>query len=245
MTTEDLTRKISHALLPVDCAGCGKSLWGDPIPFFCRPCWSTIRPISDPTCPRCQFPFNSELALRFSPQHNCITCRKRPPAYTQAWTLYPYQSPLKEAIGLFKYRSKIALARPIANLMITALRSIPPIDLIIPVPLHSVRLREREYNQSLLLAQHLSNHFHIPLSYTALMRRRQTQPQTFLKRKDRLKNLRQSFVVASTQLIDGKSILLVDDVFTTGTTVNECAKILRKAGSGHVYVVTLARMVPF
>ena len=245
MTTKDLTRKISHALLPVHCAGCGESLWGDPIPFFCDPCWSTIRPISDPSCPRCDCPFNSEFALRFSAEHRCVNCRTRPPSYTQAWTLYPYQSPLKEAIGLFKYRSKIALARPIANLMSAALRSVPHIDIIIPVPLHSTRLREREYNQSLLLAQHLSHHFHIPLIYTALIRTRLTAPQTSLKRKDRLKNLRQSFLVTSSQLIGGKSILLVDDVFTTGTTVNECAKTLRKAGSGNVYVVTLARMIPF
>jgi len=183
------------------------------------------------------------MALRYSPKHSCSACRTRPPAFTQAWTLYPYQSPLKEAIGLLKYYGKISLAGPMARLMISSLGSLPPIDLIMPVPLHSARLREREYNQSLLLAHRLSTHFHIPLTFTTLIRTRQTTPQTALSRKDRLKNLRRSFAVTSPESIKGKTILLVDDVFTTGTTVNECAKTLRKAGSGDVYVVTLARIL--
>ncbi|GJL66260.1 MAG: hypothetical protein NPIRA05_12310 [Nitrospirales bacterium] len=129
------------------------------------------------------------------------------------------------------------------RLITMSLASLPPTDLIMPVPLHSTRLREREYNQSLLLAHRLSTHFHIPLTYTALIRTRQTTPQTALSRKDRLNNLRRSFAVTSPETIKGKTILLVDDVFTTGTTVNECAKTLRKAGSGSVYVVTLARIL--
>jgi len=183
------------------------------------------------------------MALHYSPKHACHACRIRPPAFTQAWTLYPYQSPLKEAIGLFKYHGKISLAAPLARLITMALGSLPPMDLIMPVPLYPDRLREREYNQSLLLAHRLSTHFQIPLIYTILIRTRQTTPQTALSRNDRLKNLRRSFAVTSPESINGKTIMLIDDVFTTGTTVNECAKTLRKAGSGNVYVVTLARIL--
>ncbi|MGB0910536.1 MAG: ComF family protein [Nitrospirales bacterium] len=241
--TKKLVRKISHALLPSSCTSCNTTLWGDPIPFFCRPCWSTIQPLSSPQCPRCSLPFHSEIALRYSPEHCCGSCRTKPPAFSQAWTLYPYQSPLKEAIKLFKYQRKVALTGPITTLLTQALGTIPPIDLIIPVPLHATRLREREYNQSLLLASGLSQHLHIPLTYTTLVRIRETPPQTSLTKHERLKNLRRSFAVKTPQAIAGKTMLLVDDVYTTGTTVNECAKVLRKAGAGKVYVVTLARMI--
>ena len=175
--------------------------------------------------------------------YQCGNCRIRPPAFSQAWTLYPYKSPLKEAIGLFKYHGKISLGGPLADLVLKAFSPLPMIDVIVPVPLHPTRLREREYNQSLLLAVRLSAHFALPVLYTSLVRRRRTPPQTSLRRKDRLKNLRRTFAVTQPEAVGGKNILLVDDVFTTGTTVNECAKVLRKAGAGHVYVVTLARMV--
>ena len=238
-----IIRRLSHLVLPVHCASCGDALWGSPIPFFCDRCWSTIRSISGPICPRCGLPFPSPIALRHSPSHCCVDCRARPPAFSQAWTLYPYQSPLKEAIGLFKYQGKVSLVKSCVHLMIDALPSLPPIDLIMSVPLHSTRLRKREYNQSLLLAHGLSKHLVIPLNFTALIRIRPTISQTSLRRKNRLKNLRRSFAVRSPSTIMDKTILLVDDVFTTGTTVNECAKVLRKAGSGNVLVLTLARML--
>jgi len=170
-------------------------------------------------------------------------CRLQPPAYSKAWTPYAYHTPLKEAIGLFKYKGKVSLAGPLAHHLLAGLEALPPLDLILPVPLHPHRLREREYNQSLLLAYRVSRQLNIPLSYTNLIRIRHTVPQVSLKRRERLKNLRRSFGVQTPSQIAGKTILLIDDVLTTGTTVNECAKALRKAGSGHVYVATLARMV--
>ncbi|HET7058270.1 MAG TPA: phosphoribosyltransferase family protein [Nitrospiraceae bacterium] len=117
------------------------------------------------------------------------------------------------------------------------------IDVIIPVPLHPTRLRDREYNQSLLLADRLSRARHVPLSYDNLVRTRETAPQTDLSRAVRLKNLRRAFAVRRPEDVAGKCVLLIDDVFTTGTTVNECAKTLRKAGTSEVYVCTLARTI--
>ncbi len=242
-TKTELIQKISHALLPANCASCNVMLWGDPVPFFCRKCWDSIESIASPKCPKCSMPFPSEHALRYSPGHWCSTCRIRPPAFSQAWTLYPYQSPLKDAIKLYKYQGKVSLASPMTTLMISALGSIPEIDFIFPVPLHATRLREREYNQSLLLANGLSTHLHIPLNYTTLRRIRQTLPQTSLTRRKRRKNLRRSFSIHGPTALKKKSILLVDDVYTTGTTVNECTKVLLNAGAAKVYVVTLARMI--
>jgi len=243
MTPAQLINRVVHTLLPVDCTSCGEALWDDPIPFFCQPCWSQIASVQGPVCPRCSFPFPSPVALAHSPFHLCGPCRRRPPAYTKAWTLYAYKSPLREAISKFKYHGKVTLARPLADLMIAAFAHPPEIDCILPVPLHPLRLREREYNQSLLLADCLSRHYKVPVLCNVLLRTRHTLPQTGLNRAARLKNLRRSFTVTQPARITGKHLLLVDDVFTTGTTVNECAKTLRKAGAGEVYVETLARMV--
>jgi ComF family protein len=127
--------------------------------------------------------------------------------------------------------------------MINALPGGIDVDVIIPVPLHPSRLRAREFNQSLLLADQLSRHLALPVSATNLVRSTATDPQTTLTRQARLQNLRKAFEVRSPQSLAGKRILLVDDVFTTGTTLNECAKALRKAGSGPVFALTLARTI--
>ncbi|TKS59964.1 MAG: hypothetical protein EWM72_01821 [Nitrospira sp.] len=112
-----------------------------------------------------------------------------------------------------------------------------------PVPLHIQRLREREFNQSLLLADRIGRHLDTPVSFTDLIRIAPSPAQTTLSRKGRLKNLRGAFALRHPGSIAGKRILLIDDVFTTGATVNECAKTLRKAGSGDVFVLTLGRTV--
>lgn len=125
--------------------------------------------------------------------------------------------------------------------MTDQLPAVDSIDVIMPVPLHPRRLREREFNQSLLLADRIAQHLRIPLSFTHLIRTMPSPPQTTLSRKERLRSLRGAFVLRRPDAIIGKRILLVDDVFTTGATMNECAKALRQAGSGDVVVLTLAR----
>ena len=234
---------LINTLFPTSCAVCEEPLRNDPVPFFCRSCWNMLSPISGPCCPKCGRPFGSPVALRFSPFHRCGPCRTRPFAFTQAWSLYPYASPMKEAIGLFKYQGKLSLTRTLTRALIQALPALPPIDGLMAVPLHPSRLRAREYNQSSLLAYRLSRHLHLPVYYSCLIRTRPTPPQTTLKKKARLTNLRRAFAVSNPLLIKGKRILLVDDVLTTGATLHECAKTLRRAGSGPVYGLTLARMV--
>jgi len=127
--------------------------------------------------------------------------------------------------------------------MISALPREIDADVIIPVPLHAARLRAREFNQSLLLADQLSRHLARPVSARNLVRVAATDPQSTLTRQARLRNLRNAFEIRRPQDLAEKRILLVDDVFTTGTTLNECAKILRKAGTGPVFALTLARTV--
>ncbi len=240
--TARLLRRCLHMVFPMNCRTCDKALEDDPIPFFCQRCWDRIEPIRSPSCPRCAHPFPSPHALAHSPEHLCGTCRKHPPAYHRVWTPYAYQSPLKEAIGLLKYRGKTHLAPALAHLIAQTHPTPSNVDVLIAVPLHPDRLREREYNQALLLAHHLGRQWNLPVLIDVLRRTKPTPPQTSLTRRERLKNLRRCFAVATPSAVEGKTTLLVDDVFTTGTTVNECAKALRKAGAEAVYVQTLARM---
>ena len=236
-------RQTIRFFIPINCTACNAPLADDPIPLFCSACWRMIAPLRHSSCARCNRPFASPVAATYSPDHVCQSCAERPPSYTKAWTLYPYLPPLQDAICSFKYRGKIALASALAQLMIDRLPSLPPVDCIMPVPLHPGRLREREFNQALLLADRLGPHLKLPVSYAHLIRSAPAAAQTTLSRKGRLKNLRGVFTLREAQSIKGKRILLIDDVFTTGTTVNECAKILRKAGSSDVFVLTLARSV--
>ncbi|HJU04906.1 MAG TPA: ComF family protein [Nitrospiraceae bacterium] len=236
-------RRLLHAVLPVECGGCSAPLTDDPVPFFCRSCWSGLQPLPGPTCPRCGRPFSSSETLVYSPDHLCGPCRMRPPAYTQAWSAYPYVEPLHDAIRLFKYHKKVVLADALGQLLRDAPLDLPTVDVIMPVPLYPTRLREREYNQSLLLVDRLNRRLRLPVSYDNLVRRRHTPPQTELSRAVRLKNLRGAFGVLRAGEVRDQRVLLVDDVMTTGATVNECAKALRKAGAREVYVCTLARTI--
>jgi ComF family protein len=240
-TVPPLFRRALRFLLPVHCATCTAPLSDDPIPLFCRNCWATIAPLAHPSCPRCDHPFVSPVATIHSPDRLCQACEEEPPAYTRAWTLYPYLPPLQDAICLLKYRRKVAVVPALARLMIDRLPPLASIDSIMPVPLHAERLREREFNQSLLLADRIARHLRVPLSYTNLIRIAAAPPQTTLTRKERLKNLRGAFALRHPERIAGKRILLIDDVFTTGTTMDECAAVLRQAGSGDVFALTLAR----
>jgi ComF family protein len=227
----------------MSCRTCERPLADDPVPFFCRTCWNYILPLEGAACPRCARPFVSPLASVYSPTHLCGDCRTRKPAFTRAWSCYPYASPLREAISLLKYERKYGLADSLCRLLTAALPPVLEVDLVMPVPLHPARLREREFNQSLLLAESVARRLRIPLSYTNLIRTRNNPAQTSLPRSIRLTNLRRTFHVRRPEAVRARRVLLVDDVFTTGTTLNECAKMLRKAGTGDVYVLTLARAV--
>jgi ComF family protein len=153
-----------------------------------------------------------------------------------------YEGPLQEAIHRWKYEGKIGLSPIFGEWMAERLSHYwdpQCFDLILPVPLHQQRLRERGFNQALLLVRELSRRTGIPYRMNVLQKKRPTLPQVQLSGAEREKGVRKSFHILSGEELEGKTILLVDDVYTTGATVNECSKVLLAAGAARIDVFTL------
>src|SRR3989441_1624823 len=220
----DVLDMILHWVFPTDCAICKRPAVDRRLPFFCWDCWETIRPIEGPACPRCGRPFDSPLALIASPGHLCGPCREKPPAFDRALSPYRYEGVLEKAIHLFKYRRRDALATPLADLMLVSVDKLPSVSLVMPVPLHPSRLRGREFNQALLLADRLADRLGLPLSFEQLMRGRAAPPQTELDRKERARNGRRAFAVPNPAGLAGPGGLPVGGVLASGATVHACGK---------------------
>jgi len=151
-----------------------------------------------------------------------------------------YEGTLRESIHLLKFGGIKRLAKPLSELLMTLPAS--RCDAIVPVPLHKKKLREREFNQTALLGRHLSKIMKTPLLLHSLQKVRETKLQTEVSGKERHVNLRKAY--AASRDISGKNILLVDDVVTTGATIEECASTLKRAGAKNVEVIALARSMP-
>jgi ComF family protein len=234
-------RRFLDLVLPSKCAYCNSPIEDSAIPFFCAACWSDFTVLPGPLCPSCGRPFDSSEALSHSPAHECHACRLQPPRFDQALSVGHFEGSLREAIHQFKYRPCRALAKPLGAWMCGNLRVLTSIDSIMPVPLHSSRLRQRGFNQALLLAHSLSTAGALSLCYDNLWRIRPTRPLVELSGDDRIKNVAGAFALRRPLEVSGMSVLLVDDVFTTGATLNECADVLKIAGAASVNALTLAR----
>jgi ComF family protein len=231
-------------LLPAECAICQGPLGVGSRSVVCGACWGRIRVLEPPFCPRCGRPFWGRSAIH-PPSHRCQTCRTRAPQYLLARSavLYERDDPLREILLLFKHGRRIALGGHLGRLMAERAAELlghPTIDAIVPVPLHRWRERERGFNQAEVLATVVGRHLHRPVLRKSLARIRATLPQAG-KARQRIRNVRGAFSVPHPEQIEGRLLLLVDDVLTTGATVNECAKVLMKAGARAVLVYTLAR----
>ncbi|MDA8168276.1 MAG: ComF family protein [Nitrospiraceae bacterium] len=212
------------------CGGASDELSHSPI---CGSCWREIRPYNGPACRICGEPLASEHAI------HCGTCLAgKRPAFTRVFYYGLYEGALKEAIGICKFHKVRRLARPLAGFMLEL--GLPAVDAVTAVPLAKKRLLERGFNQGLLLGREISKAIGAPLLPGALRKVKKTGPQAALGRKERLENLRGAFA-AGKKCVEGKTILLVDDVITTGATARECSRALLKAGAKEVYVAALAR----
>ena len=207
---------------------------------LCNSCLTNLIPITHPMCTVCGLPFQTSTGS----DHLCENCLRKLPWYDFLRSPYLYSGPLMESIQRFKYNMETHLTSSLGHLLSSfAKESIPDREdyVIVPVPLHRRRLRERGFNQSLLLARILASELGNQLDYLSLIRNRYTQAQTGLKKKERRKNVKDAFSVIQPSAIKDKEILLVDDVFTTGYTLNECARTLKKAGAATVICLTMAR----
>ncbi|MEI7535187.1 MAG: ComF family protein [Verrucomicrobiae bacterium] len=208
--------------------------------FVCGKCWTHIRFIRAPFCERCGLPFEGNLTTNFV----CTNCNELELYFTSARSAVVAKSIVLEVIHRFKYSHAIWFQAFLAGLLI---REAAPVlangkwDYLIPVPLHPLKLREREFNQAALLAQPLSRATKIPMNEKILQRVNPTATQTLLTRDERAANMKNAFVVRPGIQLDGKRIIVVDDVFTTGATTNACARALRAAGAAEVGVWTVAR----
>ena len=210
--------------------------------YFCESCRKGVTAVSSPFCTRCGLPFVS----REGEDHTCSECILEKRHFRIARAFGVYNGSLMEAMHLFKYAKKASLSKPLGLLTRETFFRFwdnDSVDLVVPVPLHVKRLRERGFNQAHLLIRRWAKEEGISFDGLALFRSRWTEPQTTLSRAERQKNIKGAFSVVSPQNIKGKRILLVDDVYTTGSTVNECAKVLAKADAEFVDVLTLARAV--
>jgi ComF family protein len=198
-----------------------------------------IKFIHSPTCPACGRPFAAEG----QPEHLCHACLNAPYHFAKARAVTFYDGSVLEAVHRFKFGKKIIYARTLAGLRTgDGLFNLDHFDLFVPVPLHVKRLRQRGFNQTLLLLREWAGEEKKDkIDFTTLVRYRWTEPQTNLKHHERRKNIKGAFAVKRPDKVRGKNILLCDDVFTTGATVNECARVLKEAGAREVSVLTLAR----
>ncbi|MDH5527440.1 MAG: ComF family protein [Nitrospirota bacterium] len=227
-------------LFPSGCQVCATPLRGAPTPWFCGPCWAVEA--DHRVCFQCGDFLASETVTRV-PEWRCGACMRAAPPFARARVLGGYDGLYGHAVRLLKYREKTSLANYLAGRIRP--RAYPDgfwdVDLVMPVPLHPSRLRERGFNQSARLAAAVGRRMGLPVAGHLLERTVATASQVGLKRRERLRNVARAFAVCDTDSVAGKSVLLVDDVITTGATLSACARALMRAGAVRVNAWAVAR----
>jgi ComF family protein len=251
-----IAASLFATLFPSDCRLCGAPLINISRLPVCEDCLHAMPPITGGLCAICgerlvsPFAFSADGQSSESGEALCGLCRRLEPPYVKATAYGSYESGLRELIHLLKYNQVRPAANVLGRMLAEAIEDLQPLFsasevLAVPVPLHSRKLRQREFNQSELIARAALKINSAPaqfqLSAGILERCRETKSQIGLSRHQRRENIRGAFVVAKPSEIVGREVLVVDDVFTTGTTVSECARVLRRAGASKVYVATVAR----
>ncbi|HSY58087.1 MAG TPA: ComF family protein [Terriglobales bacterium] len=237
---------FASVLLPAPCRICGATLTNSNRIPICESCFASIAPIQEPMCQICGRPF--EFAPQAQTMLNlCRLCRSNFYAFDRARSYALYNETLAGAIMLLKYEEVTRLggwfAERLADLLHTKGENFRA-DAIVPVPLHPDRRRERGYNQAELIAKPLARRLGLKLGAYLLMRTKPRPPQLVLSRSEHWKSVRGAYATREGVRVDKLRILLVDDVLTTGATLDACARALKKAGAASVVGLTVARVVP-
>jgi ComF family protein len=225
--------QLLDLIFPPCCAICKKNSRK----IICDDCLSKVVYIKTPICRVCGKPRDKYFAGDL-----CEDCSRESMPFEIARSVVLYDGAMKEAIHKFKFEGKRSLSLPLGEFLVDYLKRgyipVKKIDAIIPLPLSKKRERQRGYNQSELLAREVAKHFSVDIDSSSLRKVKDITPQFELSRKDRLSNVKGAF---RSSPLKEKSILLVDDIFTTGATVREASRALKEAGAASVYVLTLAR----
>ena len=252
-------RLFEQLVYPLKCLKCGIYIDPDKVKpntmeaCFCEHCMDLgFFPIDSPFCTKCGVRFHQVIASGFNENHVCETCLKKPFRLDRVRAAAEYKGITKDAIQLFKYHSKLSVAKVFERLLFQAfLRHFTGsgIDLIMPVPLHKLKLRERGFNQAYMMIRNFIKYYQKTynqppqwkIDIASLARVKKTKPQTGFDIKQRKNNLKEAFQVVNKKTILNKNILLIDDVFTTGATCNEAARALLEQGAKKVEALVMAR----
>ena len=228
-------RWLFQQLFPPACPLCKKTFpagWAEP---FCGSCSAGFLVLPSARCSCCALPF----AAADSSSHLCGRCLQSPPGFSRVHVLGRYEKSLRDAIHQFKFNNQVSLDKPLGQLLADVIPEDEHFDQIVPVPLSSRRLRQRSYNQALLLARELGKRLRVPVANGLLVKTVETVPQHDLSASERQRNLRG--VIYAKQRCSGEKILLLDDVMTTGSTLRACSEELKRSGAGQIDVAVLGR----
>jgi competence protein ComFC len=234
----ELLEAAASLLYPPVCTLCGgRTPTGE---YLCEQCESKAMRIVPPFCQQCSEPFEGAITTAFA----CANCAHRTIHFDAAVAAYRGRGIVRQIIHDFKYARQVHLRHLVARWLCAAFNDERlqgrQFDVIVPVPLHPTRQRERGFNQARLLAELLSARISVPCKLV-LERIRYTTTQTALDRAERMENLHNAFRLRKNADVRGLNVLLIDDVLTTGSTLSECARVLKRAGANCVYAATAAR----
>jgi ComF family protein len=233
-----LLRAALDLLLPPCCPLCRRL--ASEAHALCASCWGQLEHIASPQCVRCGHPFEYEAPG----ESECLACLSRPPQFARGRAALSYNETAKRLVFRLKFCGGTDMAPMMAEWMLRAGKDLlREADLLVPVPLHRARLLARQYNQAALLARRIGKRAGVAVRYDVLKKTKRTGAQSRLSRKARERNLKGAFLAPENKRkhLEGKNVLLVDDVYTTGATADRCARALRKGGAAKVCVLTLCK----
>jgi len=229
---------IINLLYPASCQVCDKKseTYNQ---YLCRDCAQKMKKRQPPFCVKCGHKLNYKEDL-------CSDCKKTNPYFDKAVSIFHYDGILKKLVHDFKYRKITSLAKEFVRFIVDFIKEnnfAKETDIVLSIPMHPFKLLKREINPSHILAKNIANKLNLNYSSNILRKTKNTIPQSKLNRSKRIENIKYSFSLKNDNgyNIKDKNILLVDDLFTTGSTANECSRILKEKGAGRIEVITLAR----